>query len=835
MVTFALQTAWRRKRRLAGTLVAVALGVAFLAATLVVGASARAGFHHTYVTANAGIDAYVRSSEELTGGAENTRPALPASVIDSVATVDGVRAARARVEGEAALAGAGDRPTTVAEGWIDVPELTPWRLAGGRAPAAPGEVVIDRALARDAGFGVGDDVTVLVPEPVPATVVGIATFGDEDSRADANLVAFTTAEAQRLLLGSPDQVSAVAVAGDAEVSQADLARRIDAVLPDGAEAVTGARLTAEQQAEVEGDLVDGLELGLGAFAFVALVVAALGIVNTFTILAAQRVRESALLRAIGASRRQVLAAAVVEAALVGLAGAMLGVALGVVLASGLHAATAAIGFPLPTDGLVIAPADVALALAVGVAVTVAGALPAAWRASRTAPMAALREVAVGNAQPSRLRLLAGGAALVAGLLAVLVAGGGALGVAAVGAVLLLAGLVLLGPAAVRPVCALLGAPLAGRRVAGDLGVRNAVRHPRRSAATAGALLVGVGVVSLFTVFGASATRSVDDAVTRSFAADLALTPAPGGLDIAPDVVDRVAALPEVAAAAGVGRGPAVLAGRQDELAFADLAGLGNVLDLDVAEGDLAAAAHGGLAVSTAYADERGWQRGDRVDVGFPDGTTERLDLAATYDNESVVGAAVVDRATWAAHASQPRFELAIVKLAPGMHLDDGRATVEAAIAGPEAPTVRDRDGLVGAEVAEVRGVVNVIYALLVVAVVIALTGIANTLSLSLHERTRELGLLRALGQTRAQLRAMVRWESVLLAAFGTTGGTALGVFLGWGIVRAVDARADIATFALPVLPLAAVVAAGLLVGVVAGIVPARRAARLPVLDALGDR
>jgi putative ABC transport system permease protein len=277
------------------------------------------------------------------------------------------------------------------------------------------------------------------------------------------------------------------------------------------------------------------------------------------------------------------------------------------------------------------------------------------------------------------------------------------------------------------------------------------------------------------------------------------------------------------------------AGWPDDLAYADLAALGDVLDLDVADGDLAAAAVGGLAVSTAYADERGWQPGDRVDVGIPDGKTERLTLAAVYESEAVVGAAVVDRAAWASHASQPRFEVAVVGLAPGVDENDGRAAVEAAIAGPGAPTVRDRDGLVAAEVSQVRGVINVVYALLIVAVVIALTGIANTLSLSLHERTRELGLLRAVGQTRAQLRAMVRWESVLPAAFGTAGGIALGVFLGWGVVRAVDARADIATFALPVLPLAAVVVAGLLVGVLAGIVPAWRAARLPVLNAIGDR
>ncbi len=598
MLALALTSAWQRKRRLAGTLSAVALGVAFLAATLVVGASARAGFRDTFVTANAGVDAYVRSAQQLTGGVENTRPPLPAAVVAEVAGVDGVAAARPVVQGTAQVAGLdgrpldGGRPALAAEAWVDVPELTGWRLAEGRAPRTAGEVVVDRALAREAGLTVGDDVVVLVPAPVEATVVGVARFGEEDTTADANLVAFTAPEAQRLLLGSRDLVSAVVVAGEDGVTEPELAGRIARVLPEGAEAVTGATLTAEQQAEVEGDLVDALTLGLLAFAFVALVVAAFGIVNTFAILAAQRVRESALLRAIGASRRQVLTAALVEAAVVGLAGSALGVALGVVLASGLLAATASIGFPLPVDGLVLAPGDAATALAVGVAVTVAGALPAAWRASRVPPVAALREAAMGDAPPSRRRVAAGLAALAGGALGVLLAGGGSLGAAALGAVLLLGGMVLLGPAAVRGSVAALGGRRAARRVERELAVRNAARNPRRSAATASALLVGVGVVSLFTVFGASAARSVDEAVSRSFAGDLALTPATDGGGLPPDLVDSVARLPEVETAAGVGRGPAVLAGRQDDLAFADLAALPAVLDLDVADGDLDAAAEG---------------------------------------------------------------------------------------------------------------------------------------------------------------------------------------------------------------------------------------------------
>ncbi len=689
-------------------------------------------------------------------------------------------------------------------------------------------------MAEHADLAVGDRIRVLAPAPLDATVVGVATFGGEDSMANANLVAFTTAEAQRLLLGSPDLVSAVLVAGAGRVDQSDLARRVGAQLPAGVEALTGAQLIADQQSDVEDDLLSGLSTGLLAFALVALVVAGFGIVNTFTILAAQRARESALLRAIGATRRQVLSATLVEALAVGLAGSALGVVAGLALASGLLAATAALGLDLPVDGLVLTAGDVLVAAAVGVAVTLAGAVPAAWRASRVAPVAALREVAAEDPTPSRSRTAAGAAVALAGALLVVAAGGGALGSAAVGAVLLLAGLVLLGPAAVRPVCAVLGAPLA-RGVDGDLAMRNAVRNPRRSAATASALLVGVGVVSLFTVFGASVARSLDEAVSRAFAGDLAVVPASGGAGLAPDVVDRVSRLPEVDAVAGVGRGPAVLDGRQDDLAFADLAALGAVLDLDVTAGDLGTAAHGGLAVSAHYADERGWALGDRVRVGFPDGTTADLVLAAVYDREAVVGEKVVDRSVWAAHAGQVADEVAVVALARGVSPGAGRAAVEAATAGAGAPLVRDEAGFVAAEVAQVDGALRVVYALLAVAVVIALMGIANTLSLSVHERTRELGLLRAVGQTRPQLRAMVRRESLLLAAFGAVGGVGLGVYLGWGVVRAIDARADIATFSLPVLPLAGLLAAGAAVGVAAGIVPAWRAGRLAVLDAVGGR
>src|SRR6266545_1796933 len=366
MLAYTFSAAWRRKRRLVATALAVVLGVAFLSATLVVGDSASAGFRVAFDAANAGTDVDVRSSQRLTGGTETVRPPIPSSLVATVAAVDGVARAVPKIDGHAQVLDAIGDPVSngsaLAQNWID-----------------------------DADLAVGDTATVLVPHPVRATVVGIATFGDHDTIANSSFVAFTTAEAQRLLLDSPDEVSAIVVAGVGGITQRQLADRVAKVVPDGVEALTGAELTAEQQDEVEGDLVGALTTALLVFAFIALVVAGFSIFNTSSILAAQRMRESALLRALGASRRQVLASTMAESAIVGLIGSALGVGAGLLVASALFAVLASIGFGLPTDGIRLAGGNLAIALVVGMVVTVAGALAPAWRAARVAPLAALRD------------------------------------------------------------------------------------------------------------------------------------------------------------------------------------------------------------------------------------------------------------------------------------------------------------------------------------------------------------------------------------------------------------------------------------------------------------
>ena len=841
MLRTTLTAAWSRKRRLVGTSLAVLLGVAFLTATLVLSDSARAGFRTAFAEANAGTDALVRSETRLTAADQDVPTPVDAVLLETVARVDGVAAVAPSVQGVGQVLDAdgepvgGDGPPTIAGNWIDDPALNGWDLAAGRAPAASGEVVVDRGSAEAAGLTLGDSATVLVPAPVPVTVVGIVTIGGEDSLGGSTFVGFGTIEAQRLLLRSTDRLTGVVVAAADGITQDDLVSRLDGALPAGVTAISGADLTAEQQADIESDFLGVFSTALLAFAFVALLVAAFSIFNTFSILVAQRTRESALLRALGASRRQVLLSAVGEATIVGLIGSVLGLGAGLIVASGLVGLLDAAGLGLPVDGLALSGGTALTAVGVGLAVTLAGGLAPAWKASGVPPLAALRDAVVDAASASRWRAAAGlgAVALGAGLVVTGTSGEGGLGRAGLGALVLVVGVVLFGPVAVRPLAGALGTPLRLRGVSGDLARRNAVRNPRRTSGTAAALLVGVGVVSLFTVFAASVSASIDHLVRRSFGGDLVVEPAAwGGAGLSPEVVERIAGLPEVGAAAGLGEAAVTLDGTDQDVGFADPVALAAVADLDADVGDPGSISDSELATTTELAAERGWSVGTPVTVGFVDGSTEVLTLAATYGTEAVGGDVLLPAATALAHQAQGGYFVVLVDLADGVSLADGRAAVEGVTAGNGGPKVMDRDEFVASEASEVDTLLTVIYALLAVAILIALMGIANTLSLSVHERLRELGLLRAVGQTRAQLRAMVRWESVIVATFGALGGLAIGTFTGWGLVRALNAAEGFGTFAFPLGPMLTVLLVGAGVGVLAGLRPAWRASRLDVLAAV---
>ena len=459
-----LKGLWYRKRRLFGTVTAVVLGVAFLTATLVIGDTQRNDFRQAFTEANAGTDVIVRSSSEI-GGEESVRDVIDASVVEQVAAVDGVAKAVPLVEGVGTILDSdGDRiggqgPPTTATNWVDDPELNPWRLAEGRAPRADDEVVIDRASAENGGLAVGDRTTVLTPTPVEVTIVGTVTFGDADSIGPMTYTAFTLPAAQQLLTGRLDAISSVIVAAEDGVSRETLRDEIMQVMPARIEALTQSELTAEQQDEIESDFLGFFNMFLLVFAGIAMVVAAFSIYNTFSIVVAQRTRESALLRAIGASRRQIVVGVGLEALAVGVIASAIGLGAGIGLAAGLKARLSGADLALSSSGLVIDAGTIVTAAAVGILTTFVASVAPAVKASRVAPLAALRDVAVDRSAVSKTRVVVGLLLTGAGLASVIAAtssGDGAVGRVGLGALAVLVGAVILGPVAARPAAAVLG-------------------------------------------------------------------------------------------------------------------------------------------------------------------------------------------------------------------------------------------------------------------------------------------------------------------------------------------------------------------------------------------
>jgi putative ABC transport system permease protein len=391
----------------------------------------------------------------------------------------------------------------------------------------------------------------------------------------------------------------------------------------------------------------------------------------------------------------------------------------------------------------------------------------------------------------------------------------------------------LGPVVARPAAALIGAPQAARRgMSGSLARRNAMRNPKRTAGTATALLIGVAVVALFTVVGASIKQSLEKIVDEQFAGDLIVEAEDfgvGGLSV--ELAPEVAALPEVDAVTAAANGPMRLNGDDVVASSADPATIEPIIDPGVREGSLADVRPDQIAVSGDFAKDNGLALGDAVDVLYPDGAGERPTVAAIYDEVELMGDVVVHRDAFRPHTSNPGDFVVLVSLADGVSETEGELAVQAVADRHASPDVQTRDEFMDSVAGQVDTFLNVIYVMLILAIVIALMGIANTLSLSIHERTRELGLLRAVGQSRRQLRSMVRGEALVVALFGTVGGVGLGVFLAWAMVRAL-AEEDLDVFAVPTTSLAIVLALGALVGVVAAVRPARRAARMDVLAAI---
>jgi putative ABC transport system permease protein len=824
-----LKGLWARKRRLAGSFAAVFLGVSFLAGALVLGDTLNSSIGRFFGQAYAGTDASVRGSTNVGDSPMGERGTIDAGIADRVRRVPGVAVAEPVIDGAGQLLGRDGAAIAVlgprtAGNWLTDARLNPYHLVEGRAPRADDEVVINRAVANQGRLRLGDRTAVLTPRRVPVRVVGIAKFGDQDGFGGSSFTAFTMDGARRYVTASPNRISSVSVRAASGVSQAALVGRLRQVVPAGTEVITGTALGEEGMTAVTKGFLQMFRAFLLVFAGVALLVGTFSIYNTFTITVAQRSRESALLRAVGASRRQVLTSVMAEAGAIGLVASVAGVAGGLGFATALEAVFSAGGASLPVGGLVLTVTTVAVAVVVGVLVTLLACLLPAVRASRTPPVAALRETAAERPGASRGRALAGGTLTAGGVILAVVsaAAGNAMVLAGLGAVACLIGMVVLGPVAARPAGMLLGAPL--RRVTGVLARRNTTRNPRRVAGAATALMIGIGVVTLFTVLAASSRASIQDAVSRSFGGDLAIsTGSSVGGGFEPRLAEDVARLPQIEAAAGIGTGGVRIAGTAVRVRYADPAALTQVLDL----GSAARLRPGQLAVTRATAHSHGWRTGTPLPVVFADGTRRTLTVGGTFEAGGPAGDYLLPRTEWTAHDPQPQDTTVLIKLRPGVSTAEGGSAITRAAAPYAAPAVQSRRDYIDAQASGVNGLLTLVYVMLALAIVIALLGIANTLSLSVHERTRELGLLRAVGATRGQIRSIIRWESLMVALFGTAGGVGLGLLPGWALARAATGG----TVAVPVTQLVVIVAIGAIAGVLAALRPAHRAGRLDILRA----
>jgi putative ABC transport system permease protein len=836
MLGLTLESLWARRRRSVGTAIAVVIGVAFLMGTLMLGDTLRTNFDRLFTQVSAKTDVVVRNATETSDEPDATRGLIDASLVDTVRDVPGVAHAEAQVMGYGTLLGrdgdaiGGNGPPRLAGSWITDPSLNPYRLVEGRAPRGPREVVINRGAADAGDLAVGDTTTLQAPDPVTVHVVGIATFGDEDGMGETTFTALTLRAAQDTVTRDPGHVSSILVRAEPGVDPNALRRDIADALPSGVQAITGRQLADEQLDQLA--FLDILRALLVVFAGIALVVAMLTINNAFSITLAQRTRELALLRAVGGSRRQLRTSVAIEAGAIGVVAAVLGVAGGFAVATGLKAMFEAFGGALPAGGLTVRPFAVGVSVAVGILLPVIAAQLPARRAATVSPMAMLRESQHESSGGLARRgvigggLLAGGVAV--GVAAVL--GGGPVGVALAAAVLLIAGTFVVAPVLVGPAATVAGSVLAKLRGAnGRFAAQNARRNPRRSATTATALVVGVAVVSLITVLVASLKTTLDRDIDTAFRADLVVnTEFFGGSQLSPRVIDALRATPEVRQAVGVAETPVLLGGTSTTVTAIDVDAIDDVTAARTVSGTFHDVGADGLAVDHDKADAEHWKVGTPIEVTFSDGSTERLTVRAVYAPNTLLGDVVMPTADWLEHTAQPTLRRAFVTVAPGVSTAAARHAIQP-IAQRYGAEVQDREQYSGAATGGLDLLLGVVYVLLALAVVIALLGIANTLSLAVYERRREIGLLRAIGETRRQVRSTLRLESVILAGFGTVVGLALGAFLGWVLF---GATSDDGRFSLPIGLLLAIAAVGCVAGVVAAWRPARRAARVGILEAI---
>ena len=837
-----------KKLRLALTTFAVVLGVGFMAGTYVLTDTMNKVFGDIFQTSFAGTDVVVRAESAFAptaagpgGGGSEGRDPIQESLLDVVAGVDGVERATGEVGGYAqfidpetgdAIGGIG--PPTLGTGTDLTQEQPLIQVRDGEAPQGLDEVGVDAATAERYGLSVGQRVEILFEGPPREfTITAIYGFGEADNLGGATAAIFDLKTAQAVL-GKEGVLDAINVKAAEGVSAGELRSRVEAVLPETAEAVTAATVIDEYTEQLS-EALGFFQVALLVFAFIALFVAAFIIFNTFSIITAQRTRELALLRALGATQRQVTVSVLGEAAVVGLIASVIGIGVGILLALILQALLSAFGVDLPSTGLQIAARTIVVSLVIGTLVTVVASFVPARRAAQVAPVEALREGQPVLAGASLHRRLIWGVIVTAAGVGALTYGlfgepANAAQLIGAGAAATFIGVAMLSPLAARPVARAIGAPLRRLGVHGRLGRENAMRNPRRTASTASALMVGLGLVAMVTILASSLKASFDSALEETLKADLTLTT--GNFSaFSPEVADLVRQVPEVGAVSEFRQNGFRINGSNAFISAVDADAIEQVATIEMLEGSTDALTHGSVLVHRDVAQEEGLDVGGSVTLAFPATGEREFVVGGIYAEDRLVGDWLISIAAYEQLYSEQLDTFVLVKGAPGVPAGQLERSVASAVEGYPNVEVQDQAAFREKQAGFIDQLLGLVTALLAFAVIIALFGIVNTLGLSIFERTHEIGLLRAVGMTRSQIRSMVRWESVIIAVFGALLGIVIGIFFGFALQQAL-AGEGLTELDVPGIRLTVYVVLAGLAGVLAAVLPARRAAKLSVLEAI---
>ncbi|MEV5437932.1 FtsX-like permease family protein [Streptomyces sp. NPDC052682] len=839
MFRTALRNVLAHKARLLMTVLAVMLGVAFVSGTLVFTNTLSDAYQKSSAKGFDQVDVAVEPTYQQAEGDKVGRShELTEALLDRSARVPSAARAVGSVTGFTALAGKDGK--LIGDGWQSQGgnywgTADPrYPLVRGHAPKGAGEILIDSRTAERTGYQVGDTVRLSVDGPVlKPTITGIFTTDDGNVAAGGSLALFDTATAQKLF-GKPGTYDQIDVTAKPGVTQGALKAELDKALPkDVVETTTGKQL-ADDQARTIAESMSGMRTALLVFAGIALFVGTFIIANTFTMLVAQRTRELALLRAVGASRRQVTRSVLIEALVVGTVAAVTGLLAGIGIGAGMRSLLRSLGQVVPDGPLVVSPGTVVAAFAVGILVTMLAAWLPGRRAAKIPPVAAMSSVhAKATTRSLVLRNTLGALFSAAGVAVVLAAttmdGSDGQVPMGLGAVLLIIGVFILTPLLSRPLIAAAAPVLRAFGVSGKLARQNSVRNPHRTAATASALMIGLTLITGMTVTAGSLQRSIDRMAADAVRADYVVSMANGNL-LTPDVERKLKRTEGVTATSPMRNAESRIDGETEYLTGVDGTTIGELTDLEVEDGSFKV---GGTQVVVDHdtAKLRGWRAGSAFTVAYEDGKRQRLTVSGVYQGNELIRGIMVDTRTLAPHEADPGDMQVMVKTADGASGATKDRLVEALGTNP-AIRVQDRQDLSDEVARMFTLMLNMVYGLLAMAVIIAVLGVINTLAMSVFERSQEIGMLRAIGLERTGMKRMVRLESLVICLFGGVLGIGLGVFFGWAAGELLATRMATYELVLPWARMAVFLLLAATVGVLAALWPARRAARLNMLQAI---